>query len=157
MATHSSILAWKIPWTEEPGRLQSMGLQRAGHRLSKYILQNNQSQVSWFGALPWLFILVSVFDCLLPTVLSKVSFSWCWTPSLIQIAIRKIHKSFLCLSSLVKRLEFLSLQMPSSRACVTGSTATWVTYSLACAADSALPFGAHTGFFLSPCPLPLVL
>ena len=28
MATHSSILAWKIPWTEEPGRLQSMGSQR---------------------------------------------------------------------------------------------------------------------------------
>ena len=27
MATHSSILAWRIPWTEEPGRLQSMGLQ----------------------------------------------------------------------------------------------------------------------------------
>ena len=31
MATHSSILAWKIPWTEKPGRLQSMGLQRVGH------------------------------------------------------------------------------------------------------------------------------
>ena len=31
MATHSSILAWKIPWTEEPGGLQSMGSQRAGH------------------------------------------------------------------------------------------------------------------------------
>ena len=31
MATHSSTLAWKIPWTEEPGRLQSMGLQRAEH------------------------------------------------------------------------------------------------------------------------------
>ena len=29
MATHSSIVAWKIPWREEPGRLQSMGLQRA--------------------------------------------------------------------------------------------------------------------------------
>ena len=29
--THSSILAWRIPWTEEPGELQSMGLQRAGH------------------------------------------------------------------------------------------------------------------------------
>ena len=28
---HSSILAWKIPWTEEPGRLQSMGSQRVGH------------------------------------------------------------------------------------------------------------------------------
>ena len=30
-ATHSSILAWKIPWTEEPGRLQSMESQRVGH------------------------------------------------------------------------------------------------------------------------------
>ena len=30
MATHSSILAWRIPWTEEPSRLQSMGMQRAG-------------------------------------------------------------------------------------------------------------------------------
>ena len=30
MATHSSILAWKIPWTEEPGELQSMRLQRVG-------------------------------------------------------------------------------------------------------------------------------
>ena len=31
MATHSGILAWEIPWTEEPGRLQSMGSQRVGH------------------------------------------------------------------------------------------------------------------------------
>ena len=31
IATHSSILAWKIPWTEEPGRLQSMGSQRVRH------------------------------------------------------------------------------------------------------------------------------
>ena len=31
MATHSSTLAWKIPWMEEPGRLQSMASQRAGH------------------------------------------------------------------------------------------------------------------------------
>ena len=31
VVTHSSILAWKIPWTEEPGGLQSMGLQRVGH------------------------------------------------------------------------------------------------------------------------------
>ena len=34
MATHSSILAWKIPWTEETGSLQSMGLQRVGHDLA---------------------------------------------------------------------------------------------------------------------------
>ena len=31
MATHFSILAWRIPWTEEPGRLQSMGSQRFGY------------------------------------------------------------------------------------------------------------------------------
>ena len=34
MATHSSILAWKIPWTEDPGGLQSMGPQRVGHDLA---------------------------------------------------------------------------------------------------------------------------
>ena len=40
MATHASILAWKIPWTEEPGGLQSMGSQRVGHdeRLSLHSL-----------------------------------------------------------------------------------------------------------------------
>ena len=31
MATHSSVLAWRISWTEEPGGLQSVGLQRVGH------------------------------------------------------------------------------------------------------------------------------
>ena len=34
MATHSSILTWKIPWAEEPGGLQSMELQRVGHNLA---------------------------------------------------------------------------------------------------------------------------
>ena len=34
MATHSSILAWEIPWTEDPGRLQCMGLQKSQTRLS---------------------------------------------------------------------------------------------------------------------------
>ena len=37
MATHSSTLAWRIPWTEEPGRLQFTGLQRVGTRLSDFI------------------------------------------------------------------------------------------------------------------------
>ena len=32
MTTHSSILAWRIPWTEEPGGIQSIGLERAGHK-----------------------------------------------------------------------------------------------------------------------------
>ena len=36
MATHSSTLAWKIPWMEEPGRLQSIGSRRVGHLLSDF-------------------------------------------------------------------------------------------------------------------------
>ena len=41
MATHSSILAWKLLWTEEPGRLQSMELQRVGHGLAtKQMFEN---------------------------------------------------------------------------------------------------------------------
>ena len=36
MASHSSILAWRIPWTEEPGRLQSTGSHRAGHDSSDF-------------------------------------------------------------------------------------------------------------------------
>ena len=38
MATHSSILAWRIPWIEEPGRLQSMGLQRVRHTTERLSL-----------------------------------------------------------------------------------------------------------------------
>ena len=44
MAPHSSTLDWKIPWMEEPGRLQSMGLQRVGHyRVTE------QQQEGWQG------------------------------------------------------------------------------------------------------------
>ena len=43
MATYSSILAWKIPWTEEPGRLQSMGSQRVGHNLATRQQQQNMT------------------------------------------------------------------------------------------------------------------
>ena len=39
MATHSNILAWKIPWIEEPGGLQSMGPQKSRTRLSDFTLQ----------------------------------------------------------------------------------------------------------------------
>ena len=49
MATHSSILAWRIPWTEEPGGLQSMGLQRVGCNLA--------SNASKAPTIPFLFFL----------------------------------------------------------------------------------------------------
>ena len=42
MATHSSILAWRIPWTEEPGRLQSMGSQRVKMSLGKKTSKSNR-------------------------------------------------------------------------------------------------------------------
>ena len=42
MATDSSILAWKIPWTEEPGGLESTGLQRVGHNLMTKQQQQQQ-------------------------------------------------------------------------------------------------------------------
>ena len=44
MAPHSSTLAWKIPWTQEPGRLQSMGSQRVGHDWAKAILISNLAE-----------------------------------------------------------------------------------------------------------------
>ena len=48
MATHSSIFAWRIPWTEEPGGLQSLGLQRVGHNLV-----TKQQQYSLIYTLWW--------------------------------------------------------------------------------------------------------
>ena len=41
MATHSGILVWEIPWTEEPGGLQSMSLQRVGHDRKIFTLLNS--------------------------------------------------------------------------------------------------------------------
>ena len=43
MATHSSTLAWRIPWTEEPGRLQSMGVEKSQTRLSDFTLTKHTS------------------------------------------------------------------------------------------------------------------
>ena len=52
MATHSSIRAWKIPWTEEPGRLQSMGLQRVRHDLVTNTFTAPMSCISGTKKLP---------------------------------------------------------------------------------------------------------
>ena len=47
MATHSSILAWRVPWTEEPGGLQSMGVTRSQTRLSKHSVTHQRCAVAW--------------------------------------------------------------------------------------------------------------
>ena len=64
MATHSSILAWKIPWMEELCRLQSMGSQRVGH---DWVTSLSLSLVQWFVwasygvSLCWFFVCLFVF------------------------------------------------------------------------------------------------
>ena len=62
VATHSSTLAWRIPWREEPGRLQSMGSQRVGHDwatslhffTSKGQFSSVQFSCVWLFATPWI-------------------------------------------------------------------------------------------------------
>ena len=49
MTTHSSILAWRIPWTEEPGGLQSTGLQRVGHDTGCLGLVHWDDPEGWYG------------------------------------------------------------------------------------------------------------
>ena len=56
MATHSSTLAWEIPWTAEPGGLQSMGLQRVGHDWTHYLV------------VPGLNGVLRIFHCSIPTL-----------------------------------------------------------------------------------------
>ena len=60
MATHSSILSWRIPWTEEPSRLQSIGLQRAGHNWSN--LASSEVRVGFFlgGSQSWQLLLPGI-------------------------------------------------------------------------------------------------
>ena len=51
MATHSSILAWRIPWMKEPGRLQSMGLQKVGHNRTtslSFLFNGGRTMNYWF-------------------------------------------------------------------------------------------------------------
>ena len=52
MAAHSSILSWRIPWTEEPGRLPSLGLQRVGHDRATLLTYYSSIQITysfWFS------------------------------------------------------------------------------------------------------------
>ena len=68
MATHSSTLAWKISWTEEPGRLQSMGSQRVGH--------DWVTSLSGSSLLCWFSLVVGSRGCLFSSC--DAGFSLCW-------------------------------------------------------------------------------
>ena len=67
MATYCITLAWKIPWMEEPGRLQSMGLQRVGHDWATSLTQNNYNgniKYYWSQIITNLIIIFKVWNIL---------------------------------------------------------------------------------------------
>ena len=67
MATHSSILAWRIPWSEEPGRLQSTGSQRVGHDWVTSLHFTHYDPITiFFIVLGLLFVSLSLLLCFLP-------------------------------------------------------------------------------------------
>ena len=72
MATHSSILAWRIPWIEEPGRLQSMRSQRVGHDWSDWVCM-----YEWPSGFPYFLQFKSEFGNKEFMIWAKVS-SWVW-------------------------------------------------------------------------------
>ena len=65
MATHSSILAWRIPWTQEPGRLESMGSQRIGHNFATKQCKNQPLPFTSFtiSCFIWKIISDNVYMC----------------------------------------------------------------------------------------------
>ena len=104
MATHSSILAWKIPWTEEPGRLQPIASRRDGHncnlaqfvlfgfpliatsdffnlwiKITHWVLWNVQ-HLSWHSALPVAFFPLAV-------IFSVVTLSYPWRRSKLSLSL----------------------------------------------------------------------
>ena len=70
MASHSSILAWEIPWTEEPGGLQSMRLQRVGHDWATHNNSNFYTAAHYLSSLTWIDVGLSL--CILPLPLAHL-------------------------------------------------------------------------------------
>ena len=117
MATHSSTLAWRIPWTEEPGRLQSMGSQRVGHDwVTSLHFTLSLLGILWKFVFSWVYLSLSplLFTSLLSsaiweppqttTLLSWISFSlgWFWSLTPIQCyESLSIDVQALCLSDLI--------------------------------------------------------
>ena len=137
MVTHSSILAWRIPWTEEPGRLQSMGLQRVGHNwvtsltcpLSPWCLSTISSSVAPFSSCPqsfpvsgsfpmnWLFVSggqnigASVSASVIPMIIQG------WFPLGLTglISLQSKGPSIIFSSTTVQKHQFFSAQLSLSK------------------------------------------
>ena len=92
MAIYSSTIAWKIPWTEEPGRLQSMGLQRVGHDWATSLSLSVESQTGRIG------------------LLSRIRTSWFseWSKS-------EREKQTLCINSYMKFRKMIVMNLFSGQ------------------------------------------
>ena len=110
MATDSSILAWKIPWTEEPGRLQFTGLQRVGHDwatpLSFFLLQVRHSSRAPLGSAVVFFTSVFLFSFSLWSYffIAHYSFTTSKPPVLLEMYLAGEHN--LIMSFVVKCFVF---------------------------------------------------
>ena len=100
MATHSSILAWKMPWTEDPGRLQSMGSQRVRHNwatsLHSHPYMNTGKTIAlnrWTFVSKVIFLFFNMLSKLVITFLprsKRLLISWLWSPSAVILEPKKI-------------------------------------------------------------------
>ena len=109
MATHSSTLAWKIPWAAEPGRLQSKGLQRVGHNwatsLSFFLRQNDKplysswlsrKRIFWdkksdlvdFQKAKGMYIFYRRWRSWFESQLCQSTCAWSWTNHLLCLSVR---------------------------------------------------------------------
>ena len=85
-ATHSSVLAWEIPWMEEPGGLQSTGSQRVGHdwatslslSVSQLINFCLKYWVAWVLCIFWILALYQIYHLQVSSPILCVIFSFCW-------------------------------------------------------------------------------
>ena len=100
MATHSSILAWKMPWTEDPGRLQSMGSPRVRHNratsLHSHPYMTNGKTIAlnrWTFVSKVIFLFFNMLSKLVITLLprsKRLLISWLWSPSAVILEPKKI-------------------------------------------------------------------
>ena len=110
MATHSSVLAWRIPWTEEPGGLWCMGLQRVGHDWATYThTQTHPGFSSSDGFIFSFFILLFTSEkkkkVKIVNVISESEFSEYWSCSKDSKMCSKHDKMWLFKSTFLKHHE----------------------------------------------------
>ena len=110
MATHSSTLAWKIPWTEEPGRQQSLGSQRVGHDWATLLLHSSKASIFRHSA----FFTVQLSHPHMTTGKTIASTSQTFVGKVISLLLNMLSKLVITFLPRSKRLLISWLQSPSA-------------------------------------------